>query len=80
MVFNEHLNVPRLSKALGAVFDLSEIAWCEGETLLPASVGSLSETLWQPGFSAALPVSWQVARPMVPVSIRSPWCLGAWVC
>lgn len=72
-------NVPRLSKALGALFDLSEIAWYEGETLLPSYFGILSETLWQPGFSAALPVSCHVARPIVPVSFRLAWCLGAWI-
>lgn len=58
-------NMP--GKALCAVFGLSQIAWCEDETLLPAFFGSLSEPLWQAVTSAAPQVSCQVAGLMVPV-------------
>lgn len=50
-------NALRLGEALCTVFDLSQIAWCEGETLVPAYFGSLSEPLWQAVSSTASPGS-----------------------
>lgn len=63
-------NALKLGEALCTVFDLSQIAWCEGETLLPAYFGSLSEPSWQAVSSAAPPASCQVAGPMVPVLLH----------
>lgn len=71
------------------LFDLSLITWCTDGTLLPAYLGSLSETLGQAVSLAALQVSCQVAGPMVPVSfltvckmtaVHAALVSCAWIC